>query len=461
MIEPAYPYPPRFWWLRRIAAICVLIVAALAATDWVRDYFAQKNLQAVIASLHAAGEKILPEDFDAPAISPDVNAADYLNRAAGAVSHVAEPPGEGNVAYPNHLPMPIDWYSIAQKAVQADQSALQLARQAREQSQVDWSLRFRTPAIGFRLPMLSQQRELANVLADSALYEHLIGNDFEAMEIIRDLLAQADAMDRQPLLIGHFVALGLDSLAFSHLHLIAPGLQLTDDPARPIAPLIPARQQQVREIIAILIRPTDHDLINAIQGERMLQLDMLIWGTHSSLLRALYLRDVPEVMNINQRLIIASTQPTDTAAMRIAAPFSPGIITPGQLSYSQFPSYDRLLQGEYRCRAQRRMMAVDLAVRLYRIDHQGRWPAKLDDLVPQYLPAVPIDPTSNGAAPLGYFLADHGNRPLLHMAGERGIDIKLNESAVPAGPQDGWDGTIRDQWLDLSNFSPTPSTQPS
>ena len=50
----------------------------------------------------------------------------------------------------------------------------------------------------------------------------------------------------------------------------------------------------------------------------------------------------------------------------------------------------------------RRIAAVALAVRLYRADHAGRWPESLGELVPTYLPAVPIDPFAAGGRPLRY-----------------------------------------------------------
>jgi len=62
----------------------------------------------------------------------------------------------------------------------------------------------------------------------------------------------------------------------------------------------------------------------------------------------------------------------------------------------------------YQYLTNRRMAAVSLAAQLYRHDHDGVWPAKLQDLVPAYLPAVPKDPKLPGGRPLGYFVVPHG-----------------------------------------------------
>jgi hypothetical protein len=49
-----------------------------------------------------------------------------------------------------------------------------------------------------------------------------------------------------------------------------------------------------------------------------------------------------------------------------------------------------------------------LAVRLYQADHDGRPPARLADLVPRYLDAVPMDPFTGDREPLKYRLGTDG-----------------------------------------------------
>jgi hypothetical protein len=67
------------------------------------------------------------------------------------------------------------------------------------------------------------------------------------------------------------------------------------------------------------------------------------------------------------------------------------------------PSFDRAIQVNFRNTVERRMTAVSLATRLYAIDHGGKLPSKLDELVPKYLPALPLDPfASTPQQPLKY-----------------------------------------------------------
>ena len=65
------------------------------------------------------------------------------------------------------------------------------------------------------------------------------------------------------------------------------------------------------------------------------------------------------------------------------------------------------------------MAGTALAIRLYEID-QGVRPRKLDDLVPEYLPAVPKDPFAEDNKPLRYL--PNAPRPLLYSVGDNGTD---------------------------------------
>src|SRR5690606_32105604 len=55
------------------------------------------------------------------------------------------------------------------------------------------------------------------------------------------------------------------------------------------------------------------------------------------------------------------------------------------------PSLDRAVEAEFRSRTDRYLAAVTLAIHSYKRDN-GQLPPDLAALVPDYLPAVPIDP---------------------------------------------------------------------
>jgi hypothetical protein len=83
------------------------------------------------------------------------------------------------------------------------------------------------------------------------------------------------------------------------------------------------------------------------------------------------------------------------------------------------PSFERAFVLHYRALAMRRMAAVALAIRLFEIDY-GRRPDRLDDLVPEYLPEIPLDPFSAGRHPVRY--RPQAPRPILYSVSNDGID---------------------------------------
>src|SRR6185436_6671846 len=86
--------------------------------------------------------------------------------------------------------------------------------------------------------------------------------------------------------------------------------------------------------------------------------------------------------------------------------------------------------------AERRLTAVALACRRYRVSHV-EFPKSLDQLVPEYLSAIPKDPFFSDARPIGYAIKTHvppliGPRPVLFFD-PGGGDIPLK-----AEPLYGW-----------------------
>jgi len=83
-----------------------------------------------------------------------------------------------------------------------------------------------------------------------------------------------------------------------------------------------------------------------------------------------------------------------------------------------------------------RILLTVLALRAYGYDHHGSCPSALSELVPRYMTSVPVDPFSDGSAPLIYRKTtnsytlysigpdrvDNGGKPINH----RSIDGKVS-----------------------------------
>ena len=128
----------------------------------------------------------------------------------------------------------------------------------------------------------------------------------------------------------------------------------------------------------------------------------------------------------------------------------------------------RYLWAAYVNRTAHHIGAVELAVALYRADH-GKYPVSLEELVPTYLPSLPVDPMSNAGRSFGYIVAASGTRPVLICAGDDGIIQTTGESYLPSGVCYGWSisktNKCDDQYGDLSAWkdptSPAPTTLPA
>ena len=89
----------------------------------------------------------------------------------------------------------------------------------------------------------------------------------------------------------------------------------------------------------------------------------------------------------------------------------------GLASHSNLGIVSQLRDAVRRQQTGSRLLATDLAIRLFRHEH-GRMPMTLDELVPEYLPAVPADPFAG--KPLIYRAEDNGF--LLYGVGFDGVD---------------------------------------
>ncbi len=68
-----------------------------------------------------------------------------------------------------------------------------------------------------------------------------------------------------------------------------------------------------------------------------------------------------------------------------------------------------------------RLLMTMLALRAYKLDHQGSYPQTLGGLTPKYLSAVPLDPFAD-QAPFQYRPVKGGASYLLYSIGPDGID---------------------------------------
>lgn len=462
--------PRRFWWTKRIAAAVVAVLGITVGLWFWADRRADRELQAEIDRLHAQGVPILPADFDSPAVADEDNAAVLLMQAFSAASVAAVNGVELGDVFPRD-PKALEKHltAIGQR-LQGNEISLALIRQARSKSGVNWGIRVTRPVMNMSLSHLSGQRKLALLVGEAARDRHLRGDDAGAVEMIRDMLAIARAVEKSPALVSHLVAIGIDSLAVAATEDICHDLRVgnigaTTNAAGGVTPAA------VRGLIAELLDIGDlrDGMVGAYRFERMQALDsyeMMSAGQmgvgqagagYLKLLRPMNNRDSIHVIRGFEVLANAGGESSLPAAeSRLAS-------APPLPTYQKFrvvlllyhilqPAMARALNQHFMAIADRRMAGIALAIRLYEIDH-GRRPGSLKDLVPDYLPEVPLDPFTEDEPivyrpdgkrallwcryPLGY---DEDGEWILNergqaMAGEKGVQPFFLNGDRPLDPR--------------------------
>jgi hypothetical protein len=229
-------------------------------------------------------------------------------------------------------------------------------------------------------------------------------------------------------------------------------------------------------------------------GERMLiaervgQIDTTDWyGKRLPLLRPMLQIDLLRALDADDQLIRAARCASWPEASKtlasldrpVAFPFFGTSPAKGKSAADTLPvsrmfrsiimplSLDRFVQVMFRRRTEARLVATSLAIRMYRADHDGRWPEALEALVPQYLPCVPRDPMAE-IAPLRFVvirsgLPDGSDRPLIYSVGDDGIDDTAKGSRPPSQPRFSWSygkTTSVDEWRDLKRWAPKSPAPP-
>ena len=407
--ETAGPYPPRFWWLKRLSLALLLLLVALTALRlwWGRE--ARRRLEAALAPIVARGDPIDAAGMNLPPVADEVNAALYLRRAAAVIDRNADSPAASSLEWPDHPPFGAEWNAMAHKSVVASGKTFPLARRARAYERGHWGTEVKSPAINTVMPQFSDVRHLVNTLGDGALYAHLYGDDVAALETIRDVRHAGRMAGAEPLLIANLIQIGIEALAMDRLEKIATGLRIASedglpppepaaDPEGAMGGAVPVGRRvdppravtpsHVRRVIAELLDERDvvESLRRAVAGERATHLDVAeVAGRPARLTRPMFQLEAVRMVEADGVFLDAAaraTWPEARAAVAAAGPRLPGgaaappggvppaVARPAPIDLSRmissivFPSYSRAIEQNFRLRAERRLVAVSLAAQL-------------------------------------------------------------------------------------------------
>jgi len=438
--EPDHPHPPRFYWLKRLSASASLTLLLVAGLWTTLAWRADRRLGDEFARYRSLGQPVLPTDFDATAVPDADNAAPVLFRAPRAIKTNSLTDDDWNKVGPlwPDRPIPDDEIAPLTRLAEAVAPARELVRSARPKKSIDWGLRthgsVRNPT-----SLANNQEFLGDLILKCAFLDHHRGDQAAAIEALRDGLFISRAIQCDiPTTGTHFYALRMTSRAANYAAAFATEIELhaTNSTTRPATP------SQIRGLINDLLddQPLLRHGLRSLYAERLTQREDAQVAGRANALRPFFAADALNAVRGTSIAIDAASKDTWPAASaklpppHAPLPYSSNRPSLSQLAHPYYPARygyatpEESVRGEFQALATRRIAASALAIRLYREDHAGQFPTRLDDLVPDYLPAVPIDPFSPDHHPLRY-VPDSPN-PYIYSVGEDATDDRGSEQWI-------------------------------
>lgn len=408
-----------------VALIVVINLGLLACLPWWRVSRARHRFEAAVAQRHARGERVLAADFKLQPIPDDQNAAVRLTRAARSLKL----PGFSDrdsirEALDRRDPIPESIDKSIRQMISDNAVPLALAREARSIPRLEWKIDLRNPtAEKLLLPHLNPQRDLVELLDDVVMYNHRSGNDAEAVARLLDILRISRAMENQAFVVSFFVSAGFLAYVSDDWVTMAIDFRVSPSETTDTDGDSAASRGQVRLLMGELLNdaPCQTGMQEAWQYDRMENIaTMLDQLDRVSIFGQPKMYDfLTSLLPMSDRFAAASRALTWPTARQFLASHPPGA-SPIPQSTELLDSAHRIaLKASFQSIATRRIAATALALRLYAIDHGGHFPDRLNQLVPDYLAAIPDDPFAPGKRPLGYL---PGEKPILYSVGENGID---------------------------------------
>lgn len=456
-------HPEPVSWRRRIAMMLGGLVALVLVAHLAWTMVAVGNLRKRVAQLRAQGEPVLPADFMSPA------AADEADNGGADVDAAVELAAAYRAAHAQFdeleaaLPLRPEERQVIEAAVQADLGgALSLLDRARAKPRLETRLDLTSPVFNnLMLTSMNDQRGLVRALGAASLLDHANGDHAAALARLDRVLFVSRYLYKHPTIVGHLVAVGSSALASQHAIELAPDLRIGTGKGD-----VPP--EELRKLIDVLLddAPYQAGLRLAFRGERMAQLDAmsaldtgipiaigLTPGGGKTRYNAAMRYAIRPVLQTNARfmldqmtVMLAAADGADLPAAQAKLPTRPPRGTNPLRVFADIllPALPRVLETHHRERSERRLAAAALAVRWYAVEHEGRLPGRLDDLVPRYLPAVPVDPLIGGGARISYKPA--ATQPILYGVGTNNVDDGGSEAFIKP-PSDGRAPGRGDEWL--------------
>ncbi|MFN0022194.1 MAG: hypothetical protein ACKVP0_28425 [Pirellulaceae bacterium] len=392
--------------------IALLAVVATIVIPWVlSNRQAAARLKAAVQRVRARGEPLNTvelNEFYVPAkgrpdMTREILEALAICEEAGKSPAAKTLPIVGQGAEPPPRDQPWAQLSEVEKYLAGQQQAFATfdqfpARDGTVRFPVDF-----TPGIATLLPNTQQIREGARALSLQFHVHRHKGEIAEAVNCIIAHLALSRALDGEPIMVSQLVRIAVVGMAIREIGQLMQEAQVSDADLRRL-------QAQLRKI------DSKQGLKNALVGERAISYTVCLDPKQFSdvqeirpgLGREIMQRqpqrvfDAAKMLELNLRISEGADESLFKAWEEAQAAEDDIHKIAGNMIGKFYYMYTLLLSPAYtsgvgafaRNAAERDSADSAVAAELYRRKN-GKWPARLDDLVPEFLPAVPIDPFTN------------------------------------------------------------------
>jgi hypothetical protein len=421
--EVQIPHPPRFWWTKRIALLVLFAVVAVPVLRWWWGREADRRRAAIFADAKVRGEPILPEEFEPKRVPDADNAAILFEQAAAAMKSNRQ---LDRLDVPEQFsPLTFAQLQAVGAALNANRRPLKLARQATTRPSASWGYKQQDASTikSFR----RGQVPLSRLLEWAALYDHARGDDREATALVQDLVHQSRVFDTgPPTLLTRLISINIQMKAIELIHRFSRELRLEDAASA-------ASRAQMLDLIRLLLDDVDQHSLD-VRAYFDWRAELVSWfgkvepqykGEPEWLLAPMYNLDVVHLaawVGMKARAAESTDWPTASARLPPDPPFSGSHLFNMARLESNISEHPTALDLDrwYKIEVERHVAAIELAIRLYRFDHGGKYPATLNELVPTHLPFVPVDAMASNGRPISYRPDAHP--PLLYSVGDNGKD---------------------------------------
>ena len=412
---------------KRIGLGCVLLLAAgvlvllvvVAFFAW--SFRGSRLVKAELARIRQAGEPVTPGDleamYDRSPADPDVGAlwlialgpleGEAFQAAAGNLPIVGE--GEGEIPPPGQ-PWP-DLDAAEALLKQYEEPLGQLHEAAERGVPARYPTDFRA-GLMMDMDYVMRMRSGARILTLQAHVCAHRGDAHGAARAIRSLLKLADSIEHEPILISQLVRIACEGIATEAIRELLPHVEFSKEDLQPLQDDL--RAHDFKEAVHI-----------SLMGERVLGMDLFEsmggrgLGPMFNDDLACYLRYMDSNIAAMKKPWPQARQAARSAQRDLEATAKRGIVAVLRYRLTKMvaPALQAVVEAATRAQATSGMADAAIAVELYRRQH-GKLPRKLGELVPEFLPKVPIDPYDG--KPLRYVVRQ--KEYVLYSVGEDGAD---------------------------------------